>query len=270
MSIITKDLPTQKFNNPIRILKWESDDLHVDLSPMRNIDVMCAEGTFTQIMNLIRMCNVERVRVTGALNNDELSELEKLESIEVMITDICELPPRRLRNVYGEITPKTSQESTINILKTCPKISLVIAKNSKRFDLICEHAHRVISLNLCYTVTDEQLEILIPKMTKLRYIGVSRINQNVINILGQSAIPHINTKYDQITMVNISSIITNPWIKTFTTKLVCYHLPNDIVTLLEFNHPSQDYYPWLRKKCAENKEADFLRRMADIKTPNYV
>lgn len=268
MSEIIKNIPNQVFRTNISYLRWESNDLNIDLTPLVGKNIECAKGTFGQIMDLTKICKVKQVILIGALNSYELLELEKLKSIYTVVTDICEISDVRLKYVIGEITPSSSPESITNMLIACPRISLMMKKSDWVFELVCEHAHRINMLNLYYYITDDQLRILIAKATNLRTIKISRVDQNVINILGESSITRINTKHNT-SDVDITPIITNPRIEVFTTRMNCrYDISEAKVTLLEFNYPNPEFLSCLRKKCKVNRKAELLKKLANIKTPN--
>ena len=46
MSEIIKNIPNQVFRTNIPYLRWESNDLNIDLTPLVGKNIECAKGTF--------------------------------------------------------------------------------------------------------------------------------------------------------------------------------------------------------------------------------
>lgn len=267
MVCITKDLSTKVLNDRILLITWESDDLDVDLSPLTDKDIMYAIGTFSQIMNLIKICTVRHITITGKLSLEQLSILEEMQNLHISITDIRKFPVERLNYVMGQITNKSSKQATNRLLIVCKRISVDIKNNNSLFDLICSHANKIRILHLYSSI--DYMRILIPKLTNLHQIKLPNIDQEIINILGESYIKHIFLLRCSTTL-NITPIITNPMIESLSLISPCVYDINANITLLEFWHSDEVSYQDLRERCIVNKEADFLQKMANIKTPNEI
>ncbi len=268
MVCITKDLSTKVLNDRILLISWESDDLDVDLSPLTGKDIMYAEGTFSQIMNLIKVCTIGYITITGKLSLEQLLILEEMQNLHISITDICKFPINRLNYVIGKILHTSSEQSATRLLIACKRISVFIKNKNSLFDLICSYADKIRILHLHLSV--EYMRILIPKLTNLHQIKMSAdIDQEVINIFGQSTIKHISIPRCLVTL-NITPIITNPMIESLSLISPCIYDINANITLLEFWHSDEVSYQDLRERCIINKEADFLQKMANIKTPNEI
>lgn len=86
--------------------------------------------------------------------------------------------------------------------------------------------------------------------------------------MGQTSITKIIIDGHSNKLLDITPIITNPQVRLFGTRSEFVYDKNANITLLKFIHPNKESYVDLRRICDDNRQKDFLEKMANIKTPN--
>jgi len=281
--IITEDLENQLIRSGLLNrenigfnLKWEHDELEVDLTPFKGKRVCSATGTYKQIMSLLGVdtCRVYSVTITDELDRNKLLRLNRLDvnrnrKLSTKIKYINYIPSTRLRYLFGVISPRMSPDMVEKIMTVFSSIILILERYNWLFELVCENAHKIVSLKITASITEEQLLTLIPKLVNTKKICIYSSEPSIIDALGKTNIKYIELHSNYL-YADITPIITNPNIKRLTTRMECFYDKKAKITLLEFRHPSPHRYKKLLEICDANQQAEIENLMSNIKTPNDV
>jgi hypothetical protein len=252
-------------------LRWYSDGINIDLSPLLGKTIFNAEGTFTQIMSLIKICEITKINIRGQLSVVELQTLDELKKSNIFIKDISkdvlQSLDKPLKYVTGIIGVNTTRDSAFRLLIACRRIEFKPQNNKSLLDLLYKNADCISSLKIDPPMSIDYIKKLLPKLVNLHSINFSRITQFIVNLLGESSIKFIILGSSCIS-IDITPIITNPMVQSLCLRCQYTYDEDANITLLDFYHCNKDekYYK-LMKICESNTEADLLERMSNIKTP---
>ena len=267
--IITKYLSLNTIiPDRINIVSWETDDLDVDLLPLKDKNIATAKGTYNQIMKLYEICKIKLMIIIDPLDADQLKKLDRLRNYKIRVRNIKEVPNKKLRYVEGELNSKTNYQSIINILLSCYNICLCAGYTYWLCDLVCEYGNSIKILRVG-SIINSNFKKIIQKLINLKYIIIISIHQSMVDILSRSHIKYINIIYCN-GLINITPLLTNPMIEKIKTNIECAYDLRSNITLLEFKTQYIELYTDLIERCNENKQQELLRRMSEIKTPNEV
>ncbi len=262
--IITANLANQIIDNGLMSVSWETPELDVDLSALSNKNIMIASGTFNQIMTLNKITKANNLWINDSLNVEQLLVLDKLRDQQVYIRSIHEYPLKRI-NVSGYIEPNTDIKMANILIKCCKKIHFKMTKEKNQtWNVIYKHWKCITDINIFNIWELEFLVRFIQKANKLISLSISNVDQNIINIIGESNIRFVKILYRPSSTFDVTPILSNPRIIAFKTNVNCIY--DFDVRISYFGHKDKTNYNDIRQQCAINRKNNELERMIDIKT----
>lgn len=262
--IITADFPTKNIYGPIHTIRWESPDLDVDLSRLKNMKLHHVSGTYKQVMSIVEVCEICYIDVTSVLSKDEVIKLNKLSinrsgKTVTKIQFIGEKVQKRLKYLSGYLHPGMKYAYIRRMLLYCPRIILCTKNQDQFVDTVSKYGQKIRDLHICCKETDKFTERLIRELPGLYKITIHLVNQDIINALSKSRIVSLNTGLCT-SNADITPIITNSRLVYIKTKMNCSYDLDAKITLRKFSHPKKELYEHLVEICHINNKKYLIPR----------
>lgn len=241
MVLITSGFAEHILHDSITFVEWESEETDIDLTPLTNKHVLYCKGTFSQVMELLKICDIYYMDITGFIS---IAELIILDSIKDGVINIYNVDGGKSDRVRGVITSETTEDMAVRLLKTCSRIWI---RNS---ELTIKSLSRYMSNTRILNITGytSGLECL-----SLKKLEISHINPAIISSIGRMDVRKVVIT-GQRRPFDITPIITNPRIEKLTTNSECTYDPKSKITLLRIKGLPHE----LHEVCKMNRKLQML------------